>query len=118
MTAKPPLPTNLQDLLERVSRGEQFAFLFFWGHQVPRDGSITKGCLSQWYPAPFTVEGLVCPTAEHWMMAEKARLFGDLEMADQILAAPEPKQAKALGRRVRNAGDNLRSTTIVETAIS
>ncbi len=35
------------------------------------------------------------------MMAEKARLFGDMAMRDQILAARSPSHAKALGRQVR-----------------
>ena len=33
------------------------------------------------------------------MMAEKARLFGDSAAVDAILAAPDPKAAKALGRK-------------------
>ncbi len=41
-------------------------------------------------------------TAEHWMMAEKARLFEDSAAVDAILAAPDPKAAKALGRNVKN----------------
>ncbi len=31
----------------------------------------------------------------------KAKLFGDHEIAERILAAPEPKEQKALGRQVR-----------------
>ncbi len=77
MTDSPALPTDFQQLQARATDGEQFEFLFFWGHQVPKDGSITKSCLSQWYPAPFTIDGLLYPTTEHWMMPEKARLFGD-----------------------------------------
>jgi ribA/ribD-fused uncharacterized protein len=41
-------------------------------------------------------------TAEHYMMAAKARLFGDHEALEAILAAPSPAEAKAIGRRVRN----------------
>lgn len=40
-------------------------------------------------------------------MAGKARLFGDLEILEQILKAPEPKTAKALGRKVRGFDDQL-----------
>ena len=36
------------------------------------------------------------------MMAEKARLFGDSAAVDAIFAAPDPKAAKALGRKVKN----------------
>lgn len=35
------------------------------------------------------------------MMAEKASLFGDHEMKEQVLQASSPGAAKALGRRVR-----------------
>ena len=74
--------------------------LFFWGHQPSKDGRITTSCLSQWWPAPFSVGGLTYPTAEHWMMAGKARLFGDDQTATQILGAGSPRQAKQLGRQV------------------
>lgn len=39
------------------------------------------------------------------MMAAEARLFGDNEMLKQILAAPDPQTAKALGRQVRGFDD-------------
>ena len=75
-------------------------FLFFWGYQVRDDGQLGPSCLSQWWPAEFTVDGLPYPTAEHYMMAEKARLFGDDEVLERVLQAAEPSQAKALGRKV------------------
>ncbi|MCA0275203.1 MAG: NADAR family protein [Proteobacteria bacterium] len=76
-------------------------FLFFWGHQPSKDGTITSSCLSQWWAASFLVDGVGYPTAEHWMMAEKARLFGDHEIASRILGAGSPKQVKQFGREVR-----------------
>lgn len=45
-------------------------------------------------------------TAEHWMMAEQARLFGDHEMLAAIIESKTPRDAKAFGRRVR---EQLRS---------
>jgi ribA/ribD-fused uncharacterized protein len=63
-------------------------------------GGAGKGCLSQWWPAPFTVDGLVYQSAEHFMMASKALLFGDVDTAEQIRRATHPAQAKALGRLV------------------
>jgi len=88
----------LEDAFRAKSR---LKFLFFWGHQPSKDGSITASCFSQWWSAPFVVAGRRYPTAEHWMMAEKARLFGDDETAAQILQAGSPKQAKQFGRQVR-----------------
>ncbi|MER8522696.1 NADAR family protein [Mesorhizobium sp. M0184] len=76
-------------------------FMFFWGHQPAKDGRITSSCFSQWWPAFFEVGGARYPTAEHWMMAEKARLFGDEQALQQILKARSPKQAKNFGREVR-----------------
>lgn len=76
--------------------------MFFWGHQDATDGTITKNCLSQRNPAPFMVGGRLYPTAEHWMMAEKARLFVDQLAAEAILAAATPKAAQAMGRKVKN----------------
>ena len=60
-----------------------------------------KTPLSQWTKTPFTVDGITYPTAEHWMMHQKAALFGDTVTADLILKTDSPKEAKAFGRRVR-----------------
>ncbi len=79
----------------------------FGGHQVPEDGVIKSSCLSQWYPAAFELEGIVYPTAEHWMMASKARQFGDDGILQQILESTDPKTAKALGRNVKNFDDDV-----------
>lgn len=47
-------------------------YLFFWGHQPNKDGTIGKSCLSQWWESDFEIEGIIYNTAEHYMMAEKA----------------------------------------------
>ncbi|MEH1124941.1 NADAR family protein [Micromonospora sp. CPCC 206061] len=73
----------------------------FWGHKPTPSGAIGAGCLSQWWPAAFTVDGLAYPTAEHWMMAGKARLFADDDGVAAVLAAKSPGAAKAAGRKVR-----------------
>ncbi|WP_326562306.1 NADAR family protein [Micromonospora sp. NBC_01796] len=94
-------PRDVDELLLLARRGVRLRFLFFWGHQPQRDGGPGAGCLSQWWPSPFVVEGVRYATAEHYMMAGKARLFGDESIAEQVLVAPSPGAAKALGRRVR-----------------
>jgi ribA/ribD-fused uncharacterized protein len=76
--------------------------LLFWGHRPPKGGGVGKGCLSQWYPAPFTVDGMRYATAEHYMMAGKARLFGDASAEERVLASDDPGKAKGAGRRVRD----------------
>ncbi len=94
--------SDRNSLIAAIEQGFQPDFLFFWGHQPRPDGTVGKECFSQWFPAVFEVDGIRYPTAEHYMMAEKARLFGDPESLEQILQAPDPQTAKKLGRGVRN----------------
>ena len=84
-----------------IEDGAQPKYLLFWGHRPPATGGVGRGCLSQWWPAAFAVDGLVYPSAEHFMMAAKAMLFGDPDTAARIRAAPHPGAAKQLGRQVR-----------------
>jgi ribA/ribD-fused uncharacterized protein len=88
------------DLVRALHEGRRVKFLFFWGHQPRTDGTVGAGCLSQWCPAPFVVDGLTFATAEHYMMWRKATLFGDAQSAERILAAPHPHAAKTLGAQV------------------
>lgn len=92
---------NVAELIAALRRGERIKYLMFWGHRPPRSGGVGRGCLSQWWPAEFTVDGVRYRTAEHYMMAAKARLFGDERAEARILAAGHPGEAKDLGRRVR-----------------
>lgn len=84
---------------ELIRAGEQPEYLYFWGHQPSADG-VGASCLSQWWPAEFVVAGRAYPTAGHFMMSEKALLFGAADIAGQILRAAEPKEAKELGRQI------------------
>lgn len=92
---------SVEELSACVAGGVRVKYLYFWGHRPPRGGGVGPGCLSQWWPAPFTAGGVRYATAEHWMMAGKARLFGDPEAERRVLAAAEPGAAKAAGRTVR-----------------
>jgi len=76
---------SLQWLQAELTNGLLPEYLFFWGHTQKQPGIVDKSCLSQWWPAPFTVDGITYPTAEHWMMAGKAKLFGDNEQYQNIL---------------------------------
>lgn len=66
-------------------------FTFFW-----------RGPFSQWHPSRFVVDGITYTHAEQFMMAEKARLFGDDDALARILAAKSPRTQKQLGRGVAN----------------
>ena len=59
----------------------------------------------QWTESVFVVDGVTYVCAEQFMMAEKARLFGDEATRARILAAASPREHKALGRKVRNFDD-------------
>jgi len=93
---------NTQYIQKLYNTGNTIKFLFFWGHQASKDGTITKSCFSQWWELPFVVAGICYNTAEHWMMAEKARLFKDEKIEQQILDVSHPHDAKKLGRKVKN----------------
>lgn len=100
----------MPDMYDRESLlavGGPWKFVFFWGHTPRADGTIDATCFSQWYEAPFRVDGRLYPTAEHWMMAEKARLFGDARAEAKILEAPHPGAAKRLGRAVRGFDEGM-----------
>jgi ribA/ribD-fused uncharacterized protein len=92
---------SADQLRSLIRGGARPRYLLFWGHQPPPAGGVGKGCLSQWWPAAFTVDGHSYPSAEYFMMAGKASLFGDAETAARIRQAPHPGAAKALGRQVR-----------------
>lgn len=95
------LPRKREELLEGLRNGDHFTYKLFYGHHQKKSGEIDRSCLSQWFPASFAIDGIQYPTAEHFMMAEKARLF-DQSLLQDILLAPHPKDAKALGRCVAN----------------
>lgn len=92
---------NRDELVRFLDGGGAVDFLLFWGHTPKTSTSVDASCLSQWFPRAFTVDGLRYATAEHFMMAEKARLFRDAEAVPKILDAKSPAEAKALGRAVR-----------------
>jgi ribA/ribD-fused uncharacterized protein len=98
---------TVEELAAAVASGRAVKYLFFWGHRPQRDGLLGPECLSQWWPAAFTVDGKQFATAEHYMMWRKATLFGDGEIAGRILSAKHPHRAKELGRQVRGFDQHL-----------
>ncbi|MFF2484599.1 NADAR family protein [Paenibacillus sp. NPDC058071] len=93
---------NIEQLKKAYIAGETFKFVFFWGHTPLKNDVVDKSCFSQWWMSPFVVEGIEYSCVEQFMMAEKARLFGDDEMLDAIRKSKHPKEMKAYGRAVRN----------------
>lgn len=95
---------NKYTLLQMKANGTSSDFVFFWGH-TDRGEKLTKACLSQWFPCSFVVDEQYYNCAEQYMMAEKARIFGDEEIRQQILAEYNQMAMKKLGRKVRNYDD-------------
>lgn len=96
------LPLNLDDLRRQVAAGRLFRYRYFWGHRPRADGQLSDSVFSQWWPCRFELDGAVYTTAEQFMMASKARLFGDVQALEAILAEPDPARCKKLGREVRH----------------
>jgi hypothetical protein len=92
---------SVEALLREIEAGWTPEYLFFWGHQAKAGDKAGKHVLSQWWECGFEIGGIPYPTAEHYMMAEKARMFGDGKTLSLILEAPGPDAAKVLGRRVK-----------------
>ena len=91
---------DLKELIGRWDAGERPAILPFFGG-TGRPGAIDEACLSQWYDCRFAVDGVAYHTTEQYMMAQKAVLMGDGETLARIMAADNPRDYKALGRRVK-----------------
>lgn len=93
------------EILEQVNQyptSEKYWTLCFW-----------RGQFSQWFYSPFEIEGIKYNCAEQYMMASKARMFGDFFTYDQIMGClgPEtkqhdfvkhPREQQKYGRRVKN----------------
>lgn len=85
-----------------IQQGQYFKYLCFWGHTPKSPQHVDASCLSQWFPAQFSVEGVAFCSAEQFMMAKKAELFKDQDIYRQILASNNPGEVKALGRKIKN----------------
>ena len=113
---------NVAQLIEAKQEGTRIKYVFFWGHKPSADGSVSASCFSQWWPVEFTVDGHVYRSAEHYMMAGKAMLFGDPGMAEKIRAVEHPSEAKKLGRLVAGFDEEVwrerRFEIVVEAGVA
>ena len=66
-----------------------------------------NGYLSNWYPSPFTVDGVAFSSMEQFMMYRKAICFGDKTVAAQILSKSDVAEIKSLGRQVSNYDESM-----------
>lgn len=65
------------------------------------------GYLSNWYLSDFTVNDIRFTSMEQYMMYQKAMVFGDKEIAAQIMSTTDVGQIKALGRSVSNYNESV-----------
>ena len=91
---------NVDWIKEKFESGEALEFIFFWGHTIKSNDEVGKNCLSQWFNSPFQVENIIYKTAEHWMMAQKALLFGDKKSFQKIISCDNPVEVKEIGRQI------------------
>ena len=66
-------------------------FTFFW-----------NGPFSQWFIADFIIDGVKYNCCEQYMMAQKALIFEDHNVYNQIMNEKNPREHKALGRKIKN----------------
>jgi ribA/ribD-fused uncharacterized protein len=66
-------------------------YVFFW-----------NGIYSQWHKAEMTIDGIEYNSCEQYMMHQKALVFGDTEIAEQIMEESNPREQKRFGRMIKN----------------
>ena len=74
---------------------------------VIRDGYLLfwDGWPSNWEPCQFTLMGTTYNCVEQFMMAAKARTFGDSAALEKIMASANPRDQKQYGRAIENYDD-------------
>jgi ribA/ribD-fused uncharacterized protein len=75
---------------------EKEKFTFFWG-----------GTFSQWAPSKFIIDGVEFNTCEQYMMYKKALMFHDYDSAKKVMETSNPKEQKAIGRKVKGFKDDV-----------
>lgn len=75
-----------------------------------------NGFLSNWYASRFQdVNGICYTSVEQYMMYQKAMLFRDTDIAEQIMKTERPGKIKALGRQVASFQEAVWSAQKYET---
>jgi ribA/ribD-fused uncharacterized protein len=71
-------------------------YVFFW-----------NGIYSQWFLADMVTDSITFNSCEQYMMYRKALLFGDKEIADEILFEEDPREQKKWGRKIKNFNKDI-----------
>lgn len=98
---------DLESLRQAVRGGLAPRYRLFYGHTPRPDGALSDAVFSQFWPCSFALDGVRYAWAEAWMMASKARLFGDDQALERILSAKAPLDCKRIGRTVRDFDEQV-----------
>ena len=66
---------------------------------------FNNGFMSNWFHSEFILDGIKYDSIEQYMMYQKAKTFGDDEIAEKVLATKNFREIKNLGRQVKNYND-------------
>ena len=58
------------------------------------------------YLCDFKVDGVTYHSSEQYIQTEKAKLFGDDEMAARIYSSPNPFECKQLSHKIKNVAES------------
>ncbi|WP_319591939.1 NADAR family protein [uncultured Draconibacterium sp.] len=93
---------NVNHLKEQERGILQCNCLFFYSNSPEKIGKVDSSCLSQWYKCRFKYNGFIFQSTEQWMMLQKAIAFDDYRACCDIMQSETPKEAKEIGRKIRN----------------
>ena len=98
LKGKPYTVNTLNQLPEElnvfdVSSKQNESVVVFFGEINP---------MSNFFPAPFTHDGVRYISSEQFIQSTKAKFFGDLETQEQILSCATSWECKELSRQIRN----------------
>ncbi|WP_093024289.1 NADAR family protein [Pustulibacterium marinum] len=96
---------SVEWLKEQLVNDEVKDFLLFEGKTTTHPTEVDERCLSRKYESSFKVNGIVYKTAEHWMMAQRARLFHEDKLAEAIIAADSIQKVQQLSREVNDKNE-------------
>lgn len=83
----------------------KYGKIILLGH-TEHGSKVTKACLSNFYPCEFEFNDKMFNFSEQCFMYQKALLFNDFEVAEQILNETDVRKIKALGRKVKDFDEN------------
>lgn len=90
------LETTIDDVLREVNVTDKY--VAFWGSVFSNFYPCEIHVTNDWWDKPVDLH---FTSSEQYFMWLKATYFDDYETADKILEAKTPKEAKALGRKVK-----------------